>query len=381
MRVLMVASTFPPVVGGIQAYAFELARHLAAQGAELLVVAPRTPGSEAYDRGAPVPIVRVRCPGDDLAFSGISALRRLLRQRVFDVALTTHWAPGFAVQSAARLAGVRLPLLVAAHGKELIHRPLARLGVAQRVYDAIRRRVLSTADGILAVSRRTAELARDAGAPAGRVSVVHNGVDPMRYTPRPSTALRERVGGDGPLLLSVARLVSRKGIDTVLCAMPQVLERVPDARYAVLGSGPDAERLQRLARELGLGEHVRFLSGLGGDLAEYYNGCDVFVLPAREEPGDIEGFGLVFLEAGACEKPVIGARAGGVVDAVVHGETGLLVPPDDAGALCDAIVQLLSDPQRARAMGQAARARVLREGTWEHAAASVMRALERALAG
>ncbi len=376
MRLLIVASNFPPIVGGIQTYAYEVARHLAPRCSELLVVAPRSPQFREHDARAPFEIVRLTSLGDDLALSGIPSLTALLRARRFDVAFTTHWAPGFAVERAARIARVPMPLFVAAHGKELIHAPLGRVALAQRVYDSIRAHVLRTADGFLPVSHRTAELLRAAGVAAAKITVAHNGVDPRRYFPRESNTLQEQLGGQGPILLSVARLVSRKGIDTVLRALPAVLERMPGVRYAIVGSGPDKTRLQALTEQLGLAKHVRFLAPVADTLADYYNGCDLFVLPTREEPGDIEGFGLVFLEAGACEKPVIGARAGGVVDAIVHGETGLLVPPDEAAALSTAICELLGDRTRAKAMGRAARARVLREGTWDHTANTIFGALQ-----
>ena len=238
---------------------------------------------------------------------------------------------------AAALAGRRLPVYVAAHGKEWIQRPLAQRAV---------RATLCTigcapahcwcAEGLFPVSRRSAELLRAAGAPAARITVVHNGVDAVRFRPQRADALRSELAGSGPLLLSVARLVRRKGIDTVLRALPKLLAAMPTLTYAIVGDGPDRARLAALSGALGVRAHVRFLAHVAHDLVDYYNACDLFVLPAREEPGDIEGFGLVFLEASACQKPVIGARAGGVVDAIEDGVTGLLVPPDDGEALAHA---------------------------------------------
>ena len=379
MRLLIVASNFPPVVGGIQTYAYEVARHLAPRCEDLLVVAPRSPGFREHDTHSPFTILRLPSAGDDLALSGIAPLARLLRGRRFDAAFATHWAPGFAVHTASRLAARALPVFVAAHGKELLHRPLANVALAQTVYDHIRARALRTAAGFFPVSRRTAELLRERGVTPERITVAHNGVDPTRFAPRVTRRLREQLGAEGPIVLSVARLVSRKGIDTVLRALPQVLASVPSVIYAVVGGGPDQARLQALCARLGLTNSVRFLPSVGNDLPDYYNGCDLFVLPTREEPGDIEGFGLVFLEAGACEKPVIGARAGGVVDAISDGVTGLLVPPDDPSRLAEAMLELLSNRARAEAMGHAARERVLREGTWDHTAAKIADAIEHAL--
>jgi phosphatidylinositol alpha-1,6-mannosyltransferase len=203
------------------------------------------------------------------------------------------------------------------------------------------------------------------------ICVVSNGVDPNQFQPSDVSGLRVDLAGrnaGGPILLSVARLVTRKGLDTALRSFAEVLKDFPNATYVILGDGPDYGRLARLANELGVTPNVCFIARSTRPLADYYNACDLFVMPAREEPGDIEGFGLVFLEAGACGKPVIGARAGGVTDAILDGETGLLVAPDDPEALTHAIQGLLRDPARCEALGTAARARILRECTWDHAA-------------
>jgi phosphatidylinositol alpha-1,6-mannosyltransferase len=278
------------------------------------------------------------------------------------------------VQEAARLTSTELPVFIAAHGKELLHEPLARIRLAQSVYDRIRSRALQGARGFFPVSQRTAQLLAASVARASvDICVVSNGVDPEQFQPRDARALRAELVGsnDGPVLLSVARLVTRKGIDTVLRALPAVLKEWPGATYVILGDGPDYSRLAQLAGELGLTKSVRFIARSIRPLADYYNACDLFVMPAREEPGDIEGFGLVFLEAGACGKPVIGARAGGVTDAILDGVTGLLVPPDDSVALATAMGEVLRNPERAAAFGRAARARILRECTWDHAAARI----------
>jgi phosphatidylinositol alpha-1,6-mannosyltransferase len=344
-------------------------------------VAPRSPGARAHDVKSTLRIVRLPSIGDDLALSGIVPLARLLRAGRFDAVLATHWAPGFAAQKAARLAGcATLPVFIAAHGKELMHSPLADVPLAQPVYDRVRRSALRNARGFFPVSTRTAQLLRERGdVPEGRITVAHNGVDATRYAPRDASALKRELAGDAPLMLTVARLITRKGIDTVLQALPAVLVRTPNLVYAIVGDGPDRPRLSALAQSLGVAASVRFRA-VSRELVDYYNACDLFVMPAREEPTDIEGFGLVFLEAGACEKPVIGARAGGVPDAIVHGETGLLVPSDDVPALAQAIGTLLDDPARARQLGVAARRRVLQQGLWQHTAATISDTIERAVA-
>jgi phosphatidylinositol alpha-1,6-mannosyltransferase len=374
MRLLMVTTSFPPVLGGLQTYAIELAKRFAARCESFAVAAPWARGARAHDRALPFRVHRLPEIGEDLALSGVLPLAVLGRIGRFDAAFATHWAAAHAVIR----AGAPRRVFCAAHGKELLLRPLERFPVVQAGYDRVRSTVLARADGFFPVSSYTATLLAGAGVDPARITVVHNGVDAERYYPGGPGTIRSELGiGDRRMLLSVARLVRRKGIDTVIAALPAVRERVPDAVYVVAGDGHDRARLEGLALEHGVADHVRFAGSVPGDLRPWYAACDVFVMPARVEPQDVEGFGLVFLEAGACEKPVVGARCGGAVDAVVEGETGLLVPPDDPGSLAAALVALLIDPARRTRMGRAAREHVLRQGTWDHAATLILSTLGR----
>jgi phosphatidylinositol alpha-1,6-mannosyltransferase len=160
--------------------------------------------------------------------------------------------------------------------------------------------------------------------------------------------------------------VARKGVDATLRALPRVRGHLPDVVYLVVGDGPDLPRLRALAAELGVEEHVRFLPGVDYDLTPaYYNAADVVTMPCRDDPPEVEGFGIVFLEANACGKPVVGTYAGGIPDAIRHGETGLLVEPDDPDRLADAIVTLLTTPDTAARLGRQGREHVLREANWD----------------
>jgi len=191
------------------------------------------------------------------------------------------------------------------------------------------------------------------------------------------SAARASLGLDqARVILTVGRLTPRKGIDTVIRALPSVIERVPNAVYMVVGEGEDRERLEALARETGVEDHVLFEGSVPfSQLPSTYNLCDVFVTPSRSAPPSVEGFGIVFLEANACGKPVIGARSGGIPDAIVDGETGLLVEPDDEPGLAEALVSLLSNPERCRALGEAGRARVEQACTWDVAHAHLFQAM------
>jgi phosphatidylinositol alpha-1,6-mannosyltransferase len=236
---------------------------------------------------------------------------------------------------------------------------------------------------LMPVSRYTGGVLRDAGVKPEAIHVAPNGVDAQTFQPGDGASFRAEHGlGDGPLVVTVCRLVPRKGIDTTLEAVATLRERIPGLRYAIGGSGPDRPRLEAKVTALGLDDTVVFLGRVpDAAMADCMTAADVFCMPARSEVPDVEGFGLVFLEAGACETAVVGARAGGVPDAIVHGETGLLVEPSDADGLATALADLLGDEERRRAMGKAARARIEAQCTWDHVADGLLAAMRASLEG
>lgn len=368
-NVLLVTQDFPPVRGGIQTYSLELATRFAQRCAWFGVLAPRSAGCEAFDRSLPFEVVRVPGSSDAMPALAAAVFARLVRQHRISLSFHSQWqtAPMAAL---AKRSGLLARYAVAAHAAELRLAPLARFARAQRGYDRLRAAVLDEADHVLAVSRYTAGLVRDAGALRANISVVSNGVDyeRLRAASTAARAFRAKLGlaPERPLLLTVARLVPRKGVDTVLRALPSVLRKVPQLAYCIVGEGPALPGLRQLATDLGLGEHVHFAGGLDlAELAAAYRDADVFVMTPREEGHSVEGFGLVYLEAGAFGVPVVGSRSGGVPDAIVDGETGVLVEPDDVEGLSDALVRLFSDVSLRKQLGDAAKLRVESTASWD----------------
>jgi phosphatidylinositol alpha-1,6-mannosyltransferase len=253
--------------------------------------------------------------------------------------------------------------------------------------DRLRRRlglkwVFGSADLAVAVSRYTRSRVLGFGVDPDHVRVLPCGVDPERFRRRDSVLARERFGlGDRPIVLTLSRLVSRKGHDLVIRALPEILRTVPRALYVIAGPPNPAyeARLRSLAHELGVSDALLFLGYVASDeMADLYSAADVYVMTSRTQSGDdnFEGFGITYLEANACGVPVVGADSGGVADAIADGETGYLVPPDDVPALAARLRTLLADPAEARRMGAAGRARVEREFTWDRIAARFLEALE-----
>jgi phosphatidylinositol alpha-1,6-mannosyltransferase len=263
-------------------------------------------------------------------------------------------------------------LWVAAHGRDITRVP----------HSARLRRTLNSAELVVAVSRFTRGeiLTRMKGLPTDHVVFVPNGVDLSRFSPgaKPASLLASLgIPEDAKIILTLARVVERKGHDTVIRALPRVLASCPGAHYLV--AGPEeprcGARLRALVRELGLEERVHF-AGFVPDsaLADWYRAADVYAMPSRGDGADSEGFGITFLEAGACGCPVIGSRSGGIPDAVEDGVGGFLVPPDDPDALAGALVRVLTDCGLARQLGLAARSRIERELTWDRIAGRILNA-------
>jgi phosphatidyl-myo-inositol dimannoside synthase len=205
------------------------------------------------------------------------------------------------------------------------------------------------------------------GVEPGRITVVYPTVDADRFRPDlPSDDLRSSLGvAPGQhLVLSVGRLMRRKGFDNVIRALPMLRRQGVDAHYAVIGIGEELEYLSALSRELGVTDRVHMLGHVSyEDLPRWYCASDVFAMPNRDIRGDTEGFGLVFLEAAAAGRPALAGTAGGTGSAVEDGVTGLRVDGERPAAIAQALLRLFANPVEAKEMGRKARERVLEDFT------------------
>jgi phosphatidylinositol alpha-1,6-mannosyltransferase len=268
-----------------------------------------------------------------------------------------------------------LPYLVYAHGNEVLD--------ATRSSWSAPLMGLRAAAAVVANSRFTADLVRKAGVEPDRIHIVHPGCDLQRYAPlSPSPELRHRLLGgrtDGPVILTVGNLVARKGHDNVIRALPMLPQKMHDTTYLIVGDGPQRRELEGLAIECGVRERVIFAGRIPEqELPACYALCDVFAMPSREDlsRGDVEGFGIVYIEANACQKPVVAGRSGGIPDAVVDGQTGLLVDPTDPGSIADALQRVLADSAFAAELGRQGRERAVRCFAWSGIAAQIQAILE-----
>jgi phosphatidylinositol alpha-1,6-mannosyltransferase len=228
-------------------------------------------------------------------------------------------------------------------------------------------KTLHQVNHVLANSVYTANVAEKLGVTKDRISVIPLSVDlsywqRLRASPSFLNRWSPRLRGK-KVILSLGRLVERKGFDMVISAMPSILNRVPEALFVICGDGPDKGRLKGMVERKQLQQHVLFAGSVSDDDKKaFVDSCHVFTMPCRElSNGDFEGFGIVFLEAGICRKPVVAGNSGGVSDAVVHGKTGFLVDPTSTESIAEGLTRLLLDEELGRKMGENGRKRVERE--------------------
>ena len=365
-RTLVVTNDFPPRPGGIQSFVQGLLAGLPAD--RLVVYASRWRGWEAFDAAAPFLVVRedteVLLPTPAVA----RRAREIARAEGATAVLFGAAAPLGLLGPGLRRAGVeRLVALTHGHEAGWAQLPGAR-HVLRRIGDGV--------DVVTYLGEYTRRRIAAALSPAAaaRMVALAPGVDGAVFRPGAGgEAVRQAYGlGERPVVVCVSRLMPRKGQDTLVRAWPRVLARVPEAALLLVGGGPYRATLERLVDDAGLRRSVRLTGSVPArDLPAHYDAGDVFAMPCRTRRGglDVEGLGIVYLEASASGLPVVAGRSGGAPDAVVAGQTGYVVDGWHAGEVADRVSGLLTDPAAAQAMGQRGRAWVTSHWAWSATAA------------
>src|SRR6516165_1056330 len=373
-RTLIVTNDFPPRQGGIQSFVHELARRLPAE--RLTVYAPAWDGAAEFDARQPFEVIR---HPTSLMLPVASVTRRaaaIATTRQCEAVIFGAAAPLGLITPALRRAGIDRAIAIT-HGHEA---GWAALPGARTLL----RRIGDQTDVVTYLGEyfRLRLAGALSPAAAARMTRLHPGVDATRFRPDPEAreTIRERYGLAGrPVVVCVSRLVRRKGQDTLLDAWPEVLKEVPAAALLMVGDGPYSASLRQLAERKRLTPSVRFTGPVpAAELPAHYAAGDIFAMPCRTRRHglDVEGLGIVYLEASATGLPVVGGDSGGAPDAILDGETGYVVPGTDIHAVAGRLVALLSDPAGARAMGEKGRAWVERDWTWDLAATRLRTIIE-----
>ncbi|WP_312871763.1 glycosyltransferase family 4 protein [Amycolatopsis acididurans] len=363
-RTLLVTNDFPPRPGGIQNYLSALAHRLPPD--DLVVYAPSWHGSSGshpeFDAAAPFEVVRhptsLMLPTPDV----LRRAKQIMRARDCESVWFGAAAPLALLSASLRAAGARR-IVASTHGHEV---GWSMLPVARQAL----RRIGDTTDVLTYVSKYTRGRFASAFGPMAGLEHLPSGVDTELFHADEAARaeIRARHGlGDRPVVVCVSRLMPRKGQDMLIHAMPELRKRVPDVALFIVGGGPYRKQLTRLVERMDLaGDVVLTGSVPWAELPAHYAAGDVFAMPARTRGRglDVEGLGLVYLEAAATGLPVIAGSSGGAPETVLDEVTGHVVDGRDVHQLVETLAPLLNDPSRARKMGAAGRAWVSEHWQW-----------------
>ena len=367
---MVLSERFLPGSGGSITWLYETYRRFAP--GKVVVVAGANGNTELVDKTLPFKVERICMSMDDWdptrPASFLSYLRmflrvrKILRQYRLSQIHCMKVLPEGMIACCLRYVA-RVPYILYAHGEEIQMRLTSRkLGwLIPPLYKA--------AAKIIANSEHTKALLQEIGVPSARIHVIHPGVEAAAFQFDEVTrrAVRQHYKLDGaPVLLTVGRLQRRKGQDMVIKALLLIRKKYPDIKYLIVGGGEELESLQLLAKEEGVQDNVIFTGRIPDEeRSAYYAACDIFIMPNRQIGADIEGFGMVFLEAGAAGKPVIGGRSGGTGEAIQEGVTGMRVDGDNVEEIAAAVMDLLANSKKAHVMGEQGRLRVKTAFSWD----------------
>ena len=378
----MITLDWPPLRGGVANYLYNiysrLPRDFSVILAQPLFSSPykggarggwveQTPPHLPFERGGDLTIYRRELLGKiwpkwlRAYFEAV----KIIRAEKIEAIHISHILPmGYVAWMIKKVCG--LSYVVYLHGMDIM---LAQKSPWKRWWA---KKILRGADLVVANSKFTANEAIKAGAQEDKIEILY----PCPHIRIPTDF--ERISTDAPnnIILSVGRLVQRKGFDKVIEAMPEILREVPNAEYHIVGDGPYAVGLKQLAEKSGVGGRVKFFHNISdADLPEFYRNCKIFVMPSRQIGGDVEGFGIVYLEAALFGKPSVVGNVGGAPEAVLNNQTGLTVNPESPSEIAASIVKLLKDDNLRQTFGRAAKGRAEKEFNWNNQLSKIINKL------
>jgi phosphatidylinositol alpha-1,6-mannosyltransferase len=354
-KVLILTADFPLWDGGVSVFGEKLAKHLHLNGHFVDVLTPKQLKNDPeYDKSVPFTVKRLKNIKDRYLKYFYSYFALFLNRKAYDAIIVTTWFP---YANAALALFPKTPIYLFAHGNDFLEKRWQKPFWNKRMTEAFEK-----AHHVIAVSTETKKaLLHLYPHIEAKVSMIHPAVDPEDFIFNPENSKRH--------LVTIGRLVERKGQDRVIEALPRVLQEFPDVHYTIAGRGGYENKLKQMVEEKNLSQHVSFAGFINDDQKkQLYRDSYLYIMPSRTimEKGDIEGFGITFLEANAAGKPVIGSFAGGVVEAVRDRETGLLANQDSVDDIAEKILELLRNPDYAKQLGSNGRKYVETEANWEN---------------
>ncbi len=370
---VLVTLEYFPQIGGVATYYKDIVEEFPANS--IIVIAPEMPNTEAFDQAQSYTIIRSKTlaqlktnhkklPGIKKANSLklqvklLKELEVILKNHDIKHILVGHVLPlGTIVQSLASKHKINFSVFT--HGYDIL------LPQAYKAKKLLLIKILKSAEKIVCNSEFTKKEIVKLGIDSKKINVIYPAIEASSIGQEQLETIKSKLVEtynikNKKILLSVGRIVERKGFDQVIRALPRILYNLPDTHYVIVGDGPFKTSLQKLIKQKKAENHVTFANtASGAELAAWYEIADVFTMPSRQIGPDVEGFGIVYLEANKAGKPVIGGNSGGVPEAILDEETGVIVHPTDTAALTAACIRLLSDSQYANRLGTQGMQRVI----------------------
>lgn len=367
MKSLFIVNDFPPIKGGQSTYLYNLCRALPQD--KFIVLAPQVSGDHAFDQMQDFQIIRKKylfpIPILEKIFKIVLPMiytQRIMQREEIGILHCAHvLSTGFIGLIFKKIKNQ--PYYLYTHSADILEYQNNSL------IKFFLRKIINNANRIVTNSEFTKVKLLELGASENKIIKIYPRIDYQQFSKAIDVQdfLEHYHLAGKKIVLSVNRLVPRKGNDMVIRAFKQVITEIPNAVYLIAGEGPCLSMLKDLVASLNLNQHVMFLGAPDNNLLnKLYHLCNLFIMSSRELDNgkDVEGFGIVFLEANSAGKAVIGGNTGGIPDAVIDGQTGILVDPESTIHIAQAIIKLLKDEEYARQLGQKGRQRVKEEFDW-----------------
>lgn len=390
MKLLLYTHEFPPFLGGLATTSTKLSKGISESDMDIVVLAPGYSSRDGdIDSQLPFKVIRIpglgrkwvkKIPFLEIILGWIYLFRALESEKPDSVLFITEEAevvggllPSYSFNPIVRIAGSGITTCFYGNNffKRLMRYPMKRL------YD--------NAAMIIAVSNNTKELVQSVGVPEHKIEVVYNGVEDYMLSEEPDIkAMNEiknkyEISDCDRVLVTIARVLPRKGQDTVIKALPTVLSELPGLKYLIVGDGRYREKFSALAKELGVSDNVIFTGGVSHDEAiNYFDLCDIFIMPNRFWNNKIEGLPNSLIEASARGKTVIAGNHGGSTEAVLNNETGLLVDPENVDDVAKAILSILKDEKLGMKMGKLGKENIIKKHTEQAMITNYISAIQKA---
>ena len=368
-KTLVLTENFPPLSGGSGRWFWELYSRLPKD--EYIIVADQTNEAIEFDKTHDLNVIRMPLKSTEWGFKSLTGLKFYWRtvmqlRKVIKEHKITHIHTGRVIHEG--VTAWLLSLITNIEYLTYVHGEDVETAATSREHDLMVKQVCKKAKLIICNSQNSANIVKRLGyAKDEKIEVLHPGVDAQKFIPATEDAIfKQKLGWeDKKVIITVGRLQQRKGQDMMIKAMPKILESHPNALYAVIGRGECKDELMKLIDELDLRKSVQLLDEISDEeMIQCYQQCDLFILPNRTIDNDIEGFGMVLVEAQSCAKPVIAGDSGGTKETMLIGQSGYVIDCQQPKNISNKLAELLSNQQRLQEMGESGRKHVESDLDW-----------------